>query len=269
MNRYSALVIIALPWAFVANNSRADETHQVSPNILIVTVDNLGYGDLQCYNPRSSIKSPFLNQLAAQGARLTSFYTASPTCTVSRASLLTGRIPQQHGLEKQLPGIEGNYGVGLSQDELLIPQILKAAPTPYACGCFGKWNIGFAPGSRPTERGFDEFIGHASGNIDYYHHSYNGKHDLFKGTEEYHADGQYSTDLFADAAIDFIRRHSKDRKPWFCYLPFNAPHFPNAKEQTPRAAQYLASSGLGFRGVRIVSGRAGSRAALCRGRYGS
>ncbi|MCH7892264.1 MAG: sulfatase-like hydrolase/transferase, partial [Gemmatimonadetes bacterium] len=89
---------------------------------------------------------------ARQGARLTSFYTASPTCTVSRACLLTGRIPQRHGLTKQLPGLKGNYGVGLSQQETLIPQILKTAPTPYATGCFGKWNIGFAKGSRPTER---------------------------------------------------------------------------------------------------------------------
>jgi arylsulfatase A-like enzyme len=224
---------VALTWALIDDNSRADETHRVTPNILIVTVDNLGYGDLQCYNSRSSIKSPVLNQLAAQGARLTGFYTASPTCTVSRASLLTGRIPQRHGLQKQLPGIKGNYGKGLNQNEILIPQILKTAPTPYACGCFGKWNIGFAPGSRPTERGFDEFIGHASGNIDYYGHTYNGKHDLFKGTEEYHADGQYSTDLFANAAIDFIQRTSKDKKPWFCYLPFNAPHFPNAKNKRP------------------------------------
>lgn len=204
-----------------------------TPNILIITADNLGYGDLPCYNSESTIKAPHLDRLAQHGARLTEFYTASPTCTVSRACLLTGRIAQRHRLDYQLPGLKGNYGVGLNPDEILIPQILKQAPTPYATGCFGKWNIGFAPGSRPTERGFDEFIGHASGNIDYYHHIYGGKHDLFNGTEELHADGQYSTDLFADAAIDFIRRKSKSDQPWFCYLPFNAPHFPNAKNKQP------------------------------------
>ncbi len=78
-------------------------------------------------------------------------------------------------------------------------------PAGYATGCFGKWNIGFAKGSRPTERGFDEFLGHASGNIDYYSHVYNGKHDLFDGIEEANLEG-YSTDLFADAASDFMRR---------------------------------------------------------------
>ncbi|MCH7728134.1 MAG: sulfatase-like hydrolase/transferase [Planctomycetes bacterium] len=201
------------------------------PNILIITADNLGYGDLRCYNPNSRILSPNLDRLAADGVRLTDFYTASPTCTVSRACLLTGRIADRHGLKNQLPGIEGNYGIGLSHDEILIPQVLKTAG--YPTGCFGKWNIGFAKGSRPTERGFDEFLGHASGNIDYYHHVYNGKHDLFKGTESYHADGQYSTDLFADAAIEFIERRSKTNQPWFCYLPFNAPHFPNAKNKKP------------------------------------
>lgn len=201
------------------------------PNILLITADNLGYGDLRCYRPESKIPTPNLNRLAAEGARLTSFYTASPTCTVSRASLLTGRIPQRHGLTKQLPGIEGNWGIGLRHDEVLLPQLLKRAPTPYATGCFGKWNIGFAEGSRPTERGFDEFFGFASGNINYYTHNYNGKPDLYGGIEPVIRTGQYATDLFADAAIDFIARKSATGIPWFCYLPFNAPHFPNPRNR--------------------------------------
>ncbi len=203
------------------------------PNILLITADNLGYGDLQCYNPDSMIKAPHLGRLAEQGVRLTSFYTASPTCTVSRACLLTGRIPQRHGLTKQLPGVAGNYGIGLNHKERLIPQYLKSSAVPYATGCFGKWNIGFAEGSRPTERGFDEFIGHASGNMDYYRHNYREKHDLYDGVKEMHSEGEYSTDLFADAAIDFIQRHSKQKTPWFCYLPFNAPHFPTAGNKKP------------------------------------
>lgn len=203
------------------------------PNILLITCDNLGYGDLPCYRPDTSIRSPRLDQLASEGARLTQFYTASPTCTVSRACLLTGRIPQRHGLTEQLGGIAGNYGVGLNQNEQLIPQMLKHAAAPYATGCFGKWNIGFAPGSRPTERGFDEFLGHASGNIDYYHHRYNGQRDLFEQTRPIQRDGQYATDLFADAAIDFIRSKTEAKKSWFCYVPFNAPHFPNARNKLP------------------------------------
>lgn len=204
-----------------------------APNILIITCDNLGYGDLPSYRPESDIRSPNLDHLASQGARLTSFYTASPTCTVSRACLLTGRIPQRHGLLNQLSGVEGNYGTGLRREEVLLPQLLKAAPVPYATGCFGKWNIGFASGSRPTERGFDEFLGHASGNLDYYHHNYRDRHDLYQGTEALHRQGEYVTDIFADAAIDFIRRRSAAEAPWLCYLPFNAPHFPSAGNKRP------------------------------------
>src|SRR5690606_37691733 len=157
-----------------------------APTILIITIDTGGSGDLAAYNPDSLIKTPCIDQLAGEGARLTSFYTASSTCTVSRACLLTGRVAQRHGLENQLPGVAGNYGVGLDQRERLIPQYLKRASAPYATGCFGKWNIGFAPGSRPTERGFDEFIGHASGNMDYYRHNYRDRHDLYEGIEPLH-----------------------------------------------------------------------------------
>lgn len=203
------------------------------PNILLVTADNLGFGDLPCYNPNSEILAPNFDRLSREGARLTQFYSASPTCTVSRASLLTGRIPQRHGLVRQLPGLEGNYGVGLNPAEILIPQILKQASKPYLTGCFGKWNIGFAPGSRPTERGFDEFVGHASGNMDYFRHNYRDRHDLYAGTAELHREGTYSTSLFATAAIDFIQRHSKGDRPWFCYLPFNAPHFPSPLNRRP------------------------------------
>lgn len=219
------------------------------PNILLITCDNLGYGDLPSYNSASEIRTPHLDAFAKQGARLTSFYTASPTCTVSRACLLTGRIPQRHGLDYQLPGVEGNYGVGLNHEEILIPQILKKAPSPYATGCFGKWNIGFAGGSRPTERGFDEFIGHASGNIDYYSHIYGGRHDLYQGTEELHRQGDYSTDLFAGAAIDFIRRKTKADGPWLCYLPFNAPHFPSAKNKQPGQPNIWQAPDAAFKAI--------------------
>lgn len=231
-----ARVIILLMMCFpLATSILASERDARRPNILLMTVDNLGYGDLQIYNPQSKILTPNLAKLASRGVRLTQFYTASPTCTVSRACLLTGRIAQRHGLINQLPGLEGNYGVGLNPKEILLPQILKSAG--YRTGCFGKWNIGFAQGSRPTERGFDEFLGNASGNIDYYRHVYNGKHDVYRGTAgtpvtEHHAIGTYSSDLFADAAIDFITRN-QNKQPWFCYLPFNAPHSPNAKNKRP------------------------------------
>ena len=234
-NTSARVIILLVLFVSPATSLFAGGGDAQRPNILLMTVDNLGYGDLQIYNPQSKIVAPNLAKLASRGVRLTQFYTASPTCTVSRACLLTGRIAQRHGLINQLPGLEGNYGVGLDHNEILMPEILKSAG--YRTGCFGKWNIGFAKGSRPTERGFDEFLGNASGNIDYYRHVYNGKHDVYRGTAgtpvtEHHATGTYSSDLFADAAIDFITRH-QNRQPWFCYLPFNAPHSPNPKNKLP------------------------------------
>lgn len=198
---WCSLIVFALTMApfMEADSCHGEQTSKKArPNILIITADNLGYGDLRIYNSKSTIKTPHLDRLASQGARLTSFYTASPTCTVSRACLLTGRIAQRHGLTKQLPGVKGNYGVGLNPKEILIPQVLKKAPIPYVTGCFGKWNIGFAKGSRPTERGFDEFIGHASGNLDYYNHNYREKHDLYQGTRKLYRKGEYSTDILAE-----------------------------------------------------------------------
>jgi arylsulfatase A-like enzyme len=203
------------------------------PNILIITMDNVGYGDLPAFNKNSPILTPNFDRLARQGARLTAFYTASPTCTVSRASLLTGRIPQRHQLVSQLSGIAGNYGIGLSQSEVIIPKVIKSGGNDYATGAFGKWNIGFAPGSRPTERGFDEYLGIASGNADHFTHVYAGKHDLYHNTESINRDGKYSTDLFANSAIDFIRRKTERSIPWFVYLPFDAPHHPGDRNVAP------------------------------------
>ena len=212
-------------------SSEAIKEHP-KPNILFITLDNVGYGDLKAFNEDSPVITPNIDRLATQGARLTSFYTASPTCTVSRASLLTGRIPQRHQLVSQLSGIAGNYGIGLSQSEEIIPKVLKGS-TNYATGVFGKWNIGFAPGSRPTERGFDEYLGNASGNIDHFTHVYSGKHDLYHNTESISRDGEYSTDLFANAAMEFIQKKTRDSVPWFVYLPFDAPHHPGDRNIAP------------------------------------
>jgi arylsulfatase A-like enzyme len=110
---------------------------------------------------------------------------------------------------------------------LLSQYLLKAG---YVSGCFGKWNIGFAPGSRPTDRGFIEYFGNISGNCDYYTYIYNGKNDLYRNNKSSTTNG-YSTYVFADAACKFIE-HNKDR-PFFCYVPFNAAHFPNPRNKPP------------------------------------
>lgn len=208
------LLSLAVPAASVA---AADSPR---PNLLLLFVDNVGYGDLGCYGNRDAI-TPRIDRLAGEGVRCLDFYIASPSCSPSRGAILTSRHPERNGLNYQLSSNPGIHCEGLPLTEKILPQYLK--PLGYACGAFGKWNIGFDPGQRPTERGFDEFLGHRSGNIHYYKHLYHGQNDMRRGTEVVDLRGRYSTDLFADAACDFIRRHAG--RPWFVYLPFNAAHF--------------------------------------------
>jgi arylsulfatase A len=198
------------------------------PNILVIFMDNVGYGDLGCYGNKE-VKTPNIDRLAAEGVRCTDFYIGSPSCSPSRGAILTGRHPERNSLNYQLSAEQNMGGEGLSTKEKILPQYLK--PLGYATGCFGKWNIGFAEGFRPTDRGFDEFLGHRSGNIHYYKHLYRGENDMRRGTEKVDLTGQYATDVFADAAIDFIRR--KREQPWFIYLPFNAVHFVSAGNTEP------------------------------------
>ncbi len=197
------------------------------PNIVLMFLDNIGYGDLGCYGNRE-MKTPRVDRLATKGVRCTDFYIASPSCMPSRGALLTGRHPVRNGLNEQISRIDSREQIALPHREVLLPQYLAKAG--YVSGCFGKWNIGFAPGSRPTDRGFDEYFGNISGNCDYYTYIYGGCNDLYRNTEPAKADG-YSTYVFADAACEFIERN-KDR-PFFCYVPFNAAHFPNPRNKPP------------------------------------
>lgn len=210
-----------------------DSDEKDYPNILIITVDNVGYGDYSLFNAESKIVTPTLDRMAKEGAILTDFYSAGATCTVSRATLLTGRIPQRNRLDYQLSGLEGNYGIGLRHSEILLPEVIKNSPGNYATAAFGKWNIGFAPGSRPIDRGFDEYLGIASGNADHFSHVYAGKHDLYQNNETINRNGEYSTDIFADATIEFIRKSNNQSRPWFVYLPFDAPHSPGERNVPP------------------------------------
>ncbi|MAC51462.1 MAG: arylsulfatase, partial [Gimesia sp.] len=96
-SRFWILLFVWVSFSVPAPVTAAEKPETKRPNILLITADNLGYGDLGCYgNP--VMKTPMLDQLASEGVRLTDFYTASPTCTVSRATLLTGRYPQRIGL---------------------------------------------------------------------------------------------------------------------------------------------------------------------------
>ena len=205
------------------------------PNILLIVSDDQGYRDLGCYGSRE-VKTPNLNRLAAGGVKLTSFYVSWPACTPSRGSLLTGRYPQRNGTydmfrndlvdQDHLYGKE-EYAVswemigGMDTREVLIPKVLRQAG--YVSGIFGKWDLGQLQRFLPLQRGFDEFYGYTNTGIDYWTHERYGVPSMRRGNKPTTEDkGTYATDLFRREAVRFIKKH-KDR-PFFCYVPFNAPH---------------------------------------------
>lgn len=218
--KWVAVLVVGLHCVVVADDLP-------KPNIVLILIDNIGYGDLGCYG-NEHVSTPNVDRLARQGVRCTDFYIGSPSCMPSRGALLTGRHPVRTGLNRQVYRTDEREQRVLPLDEKLFPAYMK--DLGYATACFGKWNLGFAPGHRPTERGFDEYLGNISGNCDYYTHVYNGRPDLYRGTEPVELKG-YTTDIYADAACDFIRRNHK--RAFFLYVPFNAAHYPNPRNKPP------------------------------------
>ena len=203
------------------------------PNIVLINADDLGYGDLGCYGNKEMV-APNIDRLAKEGVRCTQFYVTWPACTPSRAGLLTGRYPQRNGLYDMIRNDMVNYGhkyteaeyalspemtLGLDERETTIAETLKSAG--YTCGVVGKWDSGRARRYLPLQRGFDFFYGFANTGIDYWSHQRYGIESMFRGNERIEEEG-YATDLFGREAVRFVRE-SRGR-PFFLYLPFNAPH---------------------------------------------
>ena len=127
------------------------------PNILIVLMDDVGWGDFGCYGGgvMAGAPTPNIDRLARDGLLLTSCYS-EPSCTPSRASLMTGRLPMRHGL--LVPPMYGMPG-GL-QGEVTLPQLLSDAG--YVTQAVGKWHMGENTASQPQNVGFDDFNGFLS-----------------------------------------------------------------------------------------------------------
>ena len=183
------------------------------PNFVVILADDLGYGDLGSYGQKK-IKTPHLDQMAADGMRFTSFYAGHTVCAPSRVALLTGTdMAHSH--------TRSNRGPGLMEEDVTIAEVLKDAG--YATGVFGKWGFGTPEQGAPDRQGFDEFFGYL-GHV--HAHSYYTDH-LFAiedgRTVRVDTDTtQYTHDLFVDKALDFIDRHQSD--PFFLYLPVALVH---------------------------------------------
>ena len=129
------------------------------PNIVVILADDLGYGDLGCYgHPR--IQSPVIDQLAAEGMRLTSFYSTCGVCTPSRSSLMTGCYPRRVNMHEDARGGWVLFPVGLkglNPTEITVAEVLKTEG--YATAIVGKWHLGDQPPFLPTRQGFDQYFG--------------------------------------------------------------------------------------------------------------
>lgn len=139
------------------------------PNFIVIYCDDLGYGDLGCYGS-DTVKTPHLDGLADEGIRFTNWYSNSPVCSPSRASLLTGKYPARAGVGEILGAKRGSHG--LPADEVTLAKALK--PAGYRTALFGKWHLGLSEETSPNAHGFDEFFGFKAGCVDFYSHIFIG-----------------------------------------------------------------------------------------------
>ncbi len=193
------------------------------PNILMILVDDLGYGDLSSYGAKD-LKTPHINRLMTAGVRFDNFYANCPVCSPTRASLLSGRYPDLAGV----PGvvrthINNNWG-HLALHAVLLPKLLK--PVGYHTAIVGKWHLGLDSPNTPNERGFDHFHGFLGDMMDdYYNHRRHGNNYMRLDGKEINPKG-HATDLFTQWSIDYINDRAKSDRPFFLYLAYNAPHTP-------------------------------------------
>ena len=213
------------------------------PNVVLVITDDQGYGDLSCHgNP--VLKTPHLDKLHAESVRLTDYHVA-PTCSPTRAALITGHWTNRTGVWHTIMGRSM-----LRHNEVTIGKILGDGG--YHTGMFGKWHLGDNYPYRPEDRGFQEVLRHGGGGVgqtpDFWDNAYfdgsyfhNGKAVPAKG---------FCTDVFFDYAKRFITKVKDSDKPFFVYLCTNAPHGPmHAPEKYAKPYQKQGVNVANFLGM--------------------
>jgi arylsulfatase len=236
--RYLRRLACLLGAATIVSAPAAGQPASGRPNIVIILVDDMGWSDIGPYG--SEIATPHLDALAAGGLRFTQFY-ATPRCSPSRASLLTGLYPHQAGMG-HLDNVirDGSSGTTgrLNDRSVTIAEVLREAG--YFTAMAGKWHLGQQNGSPPWQRGFDRVLNIRAGGIFFPNQNFQGGDELTKrGQEPLYLDGQaiahdspqlgrnwYTTFLWTDFALKFVDEAKKANKPFLLYIPHNAPHFP-------------------------------------------
>jgi len=227
MNYTSLLFLVVsiglLPFASNAQRENNPESKEAKPNILLIFTDDQGYHDVSYYGTKD-IRTPNIDEIAESGMRFDYFYTNSPVCAPTRASLMSGRYPDYvgvPGLIRQNP--KNNWGY-LDPETVLLPAMLKKAG--YHTAHIGKWNLGLEHPNLPNDHGFDLFHGWLEDMMDdYWTRRRFGKNFMRRNEKTIDPEG-HATDLFTEWSVDYVNEQAKDDKPFFLYLAYNAPHFP-------------------------------------------
>lgn len=221
MNRKKLSVGLA---ALLVNSAVQAVSLPKNPNIMLILVDDLGYGDLSCQGIAKDIQTPNIDKLLNEGIRFSNFYANSPVCSPSRAALLTGRYPDLVGVPGLIRSSEDDNWGCLSKEAVLLPRMLKQKG--YHSAIIGKWNLGLSSPNTPRERGFDYFNGFLDDMMeDYYTHLRRGRNFMFENEQQINPPG-HATDIFSERAIEYLNSQKSEKNPFFLYLAYNAPHVP-------------------------------------------
>ena len=194
------------------------------PNVIMILVDDMGFGDISCQGAANDLHTPNIDRMLNNGVRFANLYANSNVSSPSRAALLTGEFPDMAGI----PGVirtdpEDSWGF-LSQNLETLPERLKRSG--YHTAIVGKWHLGLEAPNLPNLRGFDFFHGFLGDMMDnYMTHIRDGKNYMRLNNKVIDPQG-HATDIFTQWAIDYVGEHKSDKKPYFLYLAYNAPHDP-------------------------------------------
>ncbi|MCR9243927.1 MAG: arylsulfatase [bacterium] len=239
---FAGLLLVVLP--FVACTARSPDHHgKRAPNVVLIMTDDQGYGDIAAHG-NTKIRTPNLDRLHSQSVRLTDFHV-DPTCSPTRAALMTGRYSTRTGVWHTILGRSL-----MATEERTIAETLR--DTGYRTGMFGKWHLGENQPLRPQDQGFEEVVCHGGGGVgqgpdwwgnNYFDDTYwrNGSPERFEG---------YCTDVWFREAMSFIE--AQQDRPFFCYLATNAPHGPlhvDEKWSTPYVEAGVAPNQAKFYGM--------------------
>jgi arylsulfatase A len=203
------------------------------PNIVMVIMDDLGYGDVGSYGAPDA-RTPKIDRLAREGVKLTDFYANHANCSPTRTAFITGRYQQRYGIESPLRHDDSRH---LPPSAASLPRLLKNAG--YATGLIGKWHLGAEAAAGPNRHGFDEFWGFRRGAVDYYTHNVATVaavkldppiHDLYHN-EEPTTSSAYLTDEITRRAEAFIEQRAGG--PFFLEVAYNATHWPYQRPDLP------------------------------------